>query len=113
MRTQMRVNKIPETLKLINMSLLIPLHEPTDYGQVNDLVEDFTSKGWFGRPLLVVFNGKKKYRCLTGSHRFAAAKKAGLKRIPCMVIEGKLPKNLLREFDRDPRYDTYSGFGRD
>jgi len=42
--------------------------------------------GWKGRPLLVVEFEDGRFRALTGSHRYDAAKKAPFTEIPCHVI---------------------------
>jgi len=41
--------------------------------------------GWQGRPLLVI-ERQSDYLAWTGSHRLAAAAKAGLESVPCYVL---------------------------
>lgn len=52
---------------------IIPLHEITDPAKVERLADSMRSHGWLGEPLLVV--GEVAY---TGTHRRAAAERAGI-----------------------------------
>jgi len=61
--------------------------------QFNELVEDMAANGWKGRPLLVIRCVSGKFQAWTGSHRIAAARKAGLQEVPCYVV---MEKVLLR-----------------
>lgn len=63
-----------------------PYHEAYDYEKVEWLVEDMNDGGWCDRPL-VVLEIDGEYQALTGSHRYEAAMEAGLKEIPCAVVE--------------------------
>jgi ParB-like chromosome segregation protein Spo0J len=63
-----------------------PLHEVREADKLAALTTSMRAGGWMGRPLLVLVDGDG-YRCLTGSHRLAAAQHAGLTAIPAMVIE--------------------------
>jgi hypothetical protein len=62
-----------------------PLHEVRSRKLLNDLVADMRKNGWRGRPLLVI-EREADYVAWTGSHRIAAAKKAGLVAVPCYVL---------------------------
>ena len=68
----------------MNPSQLSPRHEVQDESKLADLVAGMIMDGWQGRPLLVVDNGTM--RCLTGSHRLAAAREAGLVDVPAVVV---------------------------
>src|SRR6266550_2327590 len=48
----------------------------------NSLALDMRKHGWRGRPLLVI-QRQEAYFAWTGSHRIAAAMKAGLEAVPC------------------------------
>lgn len=54
-----------------------PLHEVQDDAKFEDLVVSMKDGGWKGRPV-VVFEGAAGIMGLTGSHRIAAAKEAGV-----------------------------------
>ena len=54
-----------------------PPHEPTSPEKVEALARSMESVGWRGRPVLVVDRGDH-YQAITGSHRIAAAEKAGI-----------------------------------
>jgi hypothetical protein len=49
--------------------------------------------GWLGRPLLVA-PVKRGHQALTGSHRLAAAKAAGLGTVPAVVLQGAVAKKV-------------------
>jgi hypothetical protein len=55
------------------------------------LVKEFQTKGWQGRPVLVVDVGEGRFQALTGSHRIIAAQEAKIK-VPSMVIAGPKAK---------------------
>jgi len=65
---------------------IVPLHEVRDEEKLNNLIQSMEETGWCGRPLVVIDCGNE-YRALTGSHRIAAAIKAGLAEIPIACIE--------------------------
>ncbi len=66
---------------------IIPLHEPRDAAKLAALTESMVEHGWTGRPILAIDNGNG-YIALTGSHRIAAARAAGLDEIPVYAIDG-------------------------
>jgi hypothetical protein len=64
---------------------ITPLHEARSHQHLGELTDDMESNGWTGRPLLVI-ERENDYLAWTGSHRIAAAKKAGIKQIPCYAL---------------------------
>jgi hypothetical protein len=63
-----------------------PLHKPHAEDRLGNFTNAMLNGGW-GRLLpLVVVEQCGRFRALTGAHRYAAAKKAELKEIPCLVI---------------------------
>ena len=71
----------PRTIKICN---IIPLHEVRDEEKLNNLIESMKENGWTGRPIVVLDIGD--IQALTGSHRYAAAKIAGIEEIPCAIV---------------------------
>ncbi|HEY9314611.1 ParB/RepB/Spo0J family partition protein [Williamsia sp.] len=62
-----------------------PRNRPSGLGDLDDLTESIKACGVL-QPLVVVpAKAKGKYRIITGHRRHAAAKAAGLKRVPCIV----------------------------
>jgi hypothetical protein len=57
---------------------VIEIHGPKDKAKLASLVEDMNEHGWRGRPILVYADASGATHALTGSHRLAAAKKAGI-----------------------------------
>jgi ParB-like chromosome segregation protein Spo0J len=70
----------------VELDNLTPLHEPREIEHVRNLADDMKENGWIGRPLLVI-ERESDFLAWTGSHRIAAAKLAGLKTIPCYVVQ--------------------------
>lgn len=62
--------------------------------------------GWVGRPILLLPRRGNKYQALTGSHRYAAAKKAGLKKIPCVILS-RDAANAVQSAWRSPSTENY------
>lgn len=74
--------------KTIPIEKIEQYHDAHDSEKIEWLVEDMNDGGWCGRPIVVIeMNGV--YQALTGSHRYEAAKEAGLTEIPCAVAECK------------------------
>jgi ParB-like chromosome segregation protein Spo0J len=73
----------------VNPADIKPLHTVRNPALVDRLAADMTENGWQGRPLLAI-QGKLGYVAWTGSHRIAAAIKAGLQDVPCYVIDETL-----------------------
>lgn len=68
-----------------------PPHEVRDDAKLKQLVESMKSYGWIGRPLLAEQAGdENQFQAWTGSHRLAAAKKAGLEEIPVVLLDDEL-----------------------
>jgi hypothetical protein len=63
--------------ELVEPRSLIPINDPVDKQFLRKLVRDMSRRGWSGRPLLVVRLGTSRY-AFTGSHRIAAAMRAGI-----------------------------------
>ncbi len=70
----------------VALSNITPLHEVRDAAKFAGIAQSMAVNGWQGRPLLVVSDGNGAYVAMTGSHRYAAARDAGLKTAPCVVI---------------------------
>ena len=78
---------------------LHPPHNVDDIQKVQTLGSSLQTDGWIGPPLIIVGN-----QALTGTHRLAAAKSAGIRLVPVIelsslagVADGILSANLTRE----------------
>ena len=60
----------------INPTFITPVNS-TDIDKVNEIAASMENEGYVGRPIVAMENGDE-YIGLTGSHRLAAAKKAGI-----------------------------------
>lgn len=72
---------------LLPLSYVVPPHAVTDPAHRDAIAASMAAEGWQGRPLLVV-EGPSGYVALTGSHRYAAARLAGLEEVEAVVVEG-------------------------
>jgi len=75
-------------MKLLDPRSIRPPHGVCNNLRFIFLFRRFQSNGWEGRPLVVIRlrNSKRwKYYSITGSHRIAAARKAGIK-VPVIVL---------------------------
>lgn len=63
-----------------------PPHEATSVRKLRTFSSSMLTRGWIGRPLVAV-PAVTGLQALTGSHRLAAARKAGMKEIPVYVID--------------------------
>lgn len=72
-----------ETVKIYKIE---QFHRITDYKKMIELAENMKTRGWNGRPLIVVDCGGE-YSALTGSHRLQAAGIAGLDEIPVAIVD--------------------------
>jgi ParB-like chromosome segregation protein Spo0J len=70
----------------IDPAEITPLHEVRIESLLDGLTADMKENGWQGRPLLVI-KRPSGFLAWTGSHRIAAAIKAGLAAVPCYVLE--------------------------
>lgn len=84
------------TLVDIHPDLIKPLHEARSQRKLKELAANMKESGWRGRPLLVI-ERESEYLAWTGSHRIAAARKAGLPAVPCHVIQER--KLIRHGFD--------------
>ena len=71
----------------VRASRLYTPHEVKDKAKFAKMVEDLEENGWQGRPVLAEKYGED-FQAWTGSHRIAAAKKAGVD-VPVVLIDGK------------------------
>lgn len=74
-------------IKLINTSLIDPHPDNPrkNIGDVNDLAASIKTNGLL-TPLSVVPNGER-YRVIAGHRRLAACKQAGIRAVPCFVLD--------------------------
>lgn len=72
--------------KIVSEGTIEECHCVRDEEKFNSIVESMEENGWIGRPLVVVDLGGE-YKALTGSHRLAAARKAGIGKIPVACVE--------------------------
>ena len=85
--------------------MIYPPHEARDMTLLANLTAAMRDNGWSGRPLLAWrASSDSEVRGLTGSHRTAAARDAGLDDVPVLLIEcddEDLAADLydLRDFD--------------
>jgi ParB-like chromosome segregation protein Spo0J len=73
-------------IESVDIDNLTPLHEPRSARHLRNLAKDMKENGWCGRPLLVI-ERETDFLAWTGSHRIAAAKRAGLTSVPCYVLQ--------------------------
>jgi hypothetical protein len=82
---------------------LYPPHDVDRPEAFHDLVRSMKTVGWLGRPLLGLDLGDH-HQLLTGSHRYAAAKEAGISEIPVHSINGgDLKDGSEQVYSDDPR----------
>jgi hypothetical protein len=83
-----------------------PPHPVKNREKLRRLTEAMKADGWDGRPVLAYRSGGG-YQAITGSHRIAAARAAGLERIPVLLIEDKdLPDAVYTALDEgEDNYD--------
>ncbi len=68
---------------------ILTLHKIKRPQDLRLLIDSLRRDGWSGRRLLVEEYRPGHYQAWTGSHRLAAARRAGLRRIPVLVIDLK------------------------
>lgn len=66
-----------------------PPHAPREKDKLAEITDSMKEVGWNGRPLVVV-DMEDYYQAVTGSHRLAAAKKAGLETVPVVAIKPRI-----------------------
>ena len=86
---------VPDTE--VSPSAIEPLHGIRDSTKLKSLVASMKSSGWQGRPILTFYNGEIDF-ALTGSHRIAAAKEAGID-IPVVRVDSSLADKWFAEND--------------
>lgn len=74
------------TTMTIDATRISTPHEVRDSAKLAGLVESMRHEGWVGRPVLALSDPSQGLRALTGSHRIAAARVAGVA-VPALVIE--------------------------
>lgn len=82
---------------------IIPLHGVEDPDKLNALVDRMKASGWQGRPVLVEETADG-YQGLTGSHRVAAAREAGVE-VPIV----KVNQEALRSFLESEGFEDATG----
>lgn len=70
------------TAKNMDIDQIDPPHEPVDMEKLDEITESMRANGWLGLPLVVFEQQPGRFRSLTGSHRLAAARAAGMRNIP-------------------------------
>lgn len=102
------------TPRLVRLSAIDPLHAVRDSIKLATLVESMYRRGWVGRPLLVAVYGDG-YQAWTGSHRIAAARVAGIERVPVKVISERIMDRIEASHEADylPGWDPRYSMPRD
>jgi ParB-like chromosome segregation protein Spo0J len=88
-----------EPVARIAIELINPVHAPDVPDRLTRLVKTMSEFGWQGRPLLVLEQPDGRFRAWTGSHRYQAARDAGLSEIPCMIIRLNAAQIVLEDYD--------------
>jgi hypothetical protein len=117
------VKKTPQETALLEKSDLIevrkikPFNAVEDVEKLNSLAASMQKNGWQGRPILAYDIGDG-LEALTGSHRIAAAKKAGIEDIPVLKISDDIANYIddygrsIRDIsDEDDVVEFLKGFG--
>jgi hypothetical protein len=76
-------------------SSVFPVHKVQDSKKFEAIYRDMVKNGWTGRPILAIENDGAAF-ALTGSHRIAAAKKAGID-IPVIYVDETAAQTELRD----------------
>jgi hypothetical protein len=83
---------------LIQAKRITPPHEVRDNKKLDSLVASMKKNGWQGRPILA-FDVGNGLEALTGTHRLAAAKQAGIEDVPVLKISDDIG-NYADEYGR-------------
>lgn len=88
---------------LLDPDDVTPPHPVVNEQLVNDLGTAMEASGWRGRPLLAYKDWSGEIKLLTGSHRSAAADRAGIK-IPAVMVSDEAaafrdPRGILGDID--------------
>jgi ParB-like chromosome segregation protein Spo0J len=78
-------------MPLLSPAKLVAPHVIVRHDQVESLAQDMAIQGWVGKPLVAYVNGTD-IQLLNGTHRRAAAFKAGIK-VPVIIY----PKAVIEE----------------
>lgn len=62
----------------LNPNEIQPWHDAHDDSKLASLVNDMTASGWAGAPIVVITSADRDPIAITGSHRIAAAREAGI-----------------------------------
>ena len=81
--------KFEDAVEFVNPKRIEPPHGVENKEKFNELVDSMKVEGWVGRPVLYYDIGRGP-EALTGSHRIAAAQKAGLSDIPAVKVTGDI-----------------------
>ena len=81
--------KFEDAVEFVNPKRIEPPHGVENKEKLNELVDSMKVEGWVGRPVLYYDIGRGP-EALTGSHRIAAAQKAGLSDIPAVKVTGDI-----------------------
>jgi len=87
--------------ELAEVKRITPPHEVRDTEKLESLVASMKKNGWQGRPILA-FDVGNGLEALTGTHRLAAAKQAGIKDVPVLKISDDIG-NYADEYGRSIR----------
>ena len=99
-----RVFGTPKTIVGEPSKRIIPFDEKLDPGNIAEinpitdqdkymaLMQDFSTNGWSGNPILVKDLGNNNYQALTGSHRVLAAKTTGTD-VPSVIVRETMGKH--------------------
>lgn len=79
---------LSERVVCVAPSSIHPFHEITRPLDLKTLTKSMKIRGWEGRPLVVALQANIR-QALTGSHRWAASKAAGLREIPVVFLTQK------------------------
>jgi hypothetical protein len=71
----------------INPADEIETHHGLDEAHVDEIASSMEENGWDGPPILIAAGGGKKPYLLDGHHRFFAARKVGLAKIPAFALD--------------------------
>ena len=87
--------------ELAEVKRITPPHEVRDTEKLDALVASMKKNGWQGRPILA-FDVGNGLEALTGTHRLAAAKQAGIEDVPVLKISDDIG-NYADEYGRSIR----------
>ena len=93
----------------VSVKSITPPHDVIDVEKYEKLKNKMVSSGkWGGRPLLVEGN-EDQCQAWTGSHRYAAARDAGIQEIPVIFVDSEAISELAEESPEDTQYTREPG----